>query len=160
MCLSPPVSRWLGRLYWGLVGMMSAVEASLAAFVGGVEQALLHFIGEELEFTWVWDRLKREAMESSKCLDRELRGPLIHEVVGAGEVGTDGSTGRVEEYIVGAFKGTKVEVFVNGEDCAITSADKSEECRWKGSLWDNVHLQDCWSHGRGGGELVHHCLNC
>ena len=65
----------------------------------------------------------------------------------------------------------KVDMFVNGEDCALTTADKTAgitffvisnklilliflflyflclSCRPEGSLRYNVHLQDCRSHG-------------
>jgi hypothetical protein len=85
------------------MGLRSAVETSMAAYIGGVEQALPHFIGEggvcqQLgqvlgnmqnsatrwrdmlasgcrtgeEFTWAWDRLRREARESVQYLDTEL----------------------------------------------------------------------------------------
>ena len=47
------------------------------------------------EFTWAWDTLRREAMESVQYLDRELQGPFVPEVEGAGEGRTDGSTRRL-----------------------------------------------------------------
>ena len=55
-CPNPPVARLRGRAYQELMvrtpvrlggmGFRSLVETSLAAFIGGVEQALPHFIGE------------------------------------------------------------------------------------------------------------------
>ena len=56
-CPNPPVGRWQGRSYQELMvrtpvrlggmGLRSSVETSVAAFIGGVEQALPHFIGKE-----------------------------------------------------------------------------------------------------------------
>ena len=55
-CPNPPIVRWQGRSYQELMvrtpvrlggmGLRSVVETSLAAYVGGVEQALPHFVGE------------------------------------------------------------------------------------------------------------------
>ena len=48
--------------------------------------------GEEL--TWTWDTLRGEATESSRYLDRDMEGPLVIEVEGAGNGSRDGSTRR------------------------------------------------------------------
>ena len=134
-CPSPPIRRWNGRSYQDLMvrtpvrlggmGYRSVSETSLVAFVGGVEQALSHFMGEggvchQLgpvlgnlqnsntrwrsmlesgcrtgeELTWAWDTLRREATESSRYLDRDMEGPLVVEVEGAGNGSRDGSTRR------------------------------------------------------------------
>ena len=55
-CPRPPVTRVAEKLYqnWnmrtpvrlGRMGLKSVAETSLAAFVGGVEQAVPHFVGE------------------------------------------------------------------------------------------------------------------
>ena len=49
--------------------------------------------GEEL--TWAWDIIRQEANEASQYLDRELGGPLLTEVEGAGDGRVDGSTRRL-----------------------------------------------------------------
>ena len=37
------------------------------------------------EFTWAWEIIRQEANEASQYLDKELEGPLLPEVEGAGD---------------------------------------------------------------------------
>ena len=108
----------------GGLGIRSNVETSLAAFVGGLEQALPHFVGEggickqlamvlgdlDGENRWqtllqsgsrtgnelaeAWSTLKQEAQQCSAYLGQDIRGPLIAEAESAGQGSTYGSTRR------------------------------------------------------------------
>ena len=106
----------------GGLGIRSNVETSLAAYVGGLEQALPHFVGERgicnqlrtvigemngesrwrhllqsgcrtgQELAKAWTTLKQEAQQCSTYLGTEIQGPLSANVEDAGHGAKDGST--------------------------------------------------------------------
>lgn len=106
----------------GGLGIRSNVETSLAAYIGGLEQALPHFVGEggickqlrtvvgdmDGESRWklllqsgcrtgqelakAWSTLKQEAQQCSTYLGKEIEGPLSANVEDAGHGAKDGST--------------------------------------------------------------------
>lgn len=115
---------WVVRqpIKMGGLGIRSNVETSLEAFIGGVEQALPHFVGQEGlcmqlnnvigdmggECRWklllqsgcrtgqelqnAWATLKHEALQFSTYLGMEVKGPLSDDVENAGGGSRDGST--------------------------------------------------------------------
>ena len=108
----------------GGLGVRSLVETSPAAFIGGVEMSLPHFIGHEglcpglgevlgdidgverwrdflaresrtaLEFGESWTSLSREAEQFASYLDVALESPLSSSAESAGGCSVDGSTRR------------------------------------------------------------------
>lgn len=108
----------------GGLGIRSNVETRHAAYIGGLEQALPHFVGEggickqlsmvlgevDGESRWqtllqsgcrtgneladAWNILKQEAQHCSSYLGLDIQGPLTSDVEGAGQGSTDGSTRR------------------------------------------------------------------
>ena len=108
----------------GGLGIRSNVETRLTAFIGGLEQALPHFVGEsgicnqlstilgdfEGDNRWqallesgnrtghelaeAWSALKHEAQQCSAYLGQELKGSLAVDAKAAGQASTDGSTRR------------------------------------------------------------------
>ena len=105
------------------MGLRSVADTSLATFIGGVEQALTHLVGQDgvcqqlapvlgdmstpatrwivltnsgcrtgEELIWAWDILRREAIESSQYLGKDMEGPLAVGVEGAGQGSTNGGT--------------------------------------------------------------------
>ena len=106
----------------GGLGIRSNVETSLPAFVGGLEQALPHFVGDEGvcqqlsvilgdvkgEYRWkkllnsgcrtgnelavAWNTLQKEAHQCSNYLGQNIIGPLEAKVEAAGQGSRDGST--------------------------------------------------------------------
>ena len=108
----------------GGLGIRSNVETRLAAFVGGLEQALPHFVGEDgickqlsqilgnledgnrwetllqsgsrtgMEFAEAWSTLRQEAQKCSVYLGQDITGSLAIEAESAGQGATDGSTRR------------------------------------------------------------------
>ena len=75
----------------GGFGVRSQVELSPAAFVGGLEQAIPHFVGAEgvcQQLVY----LQRDATQCAEYLGQDLGGPLSVPVEGAGEGAVDGST--------------------------------------------------------------------
>ena len=112
--VSVPV--WLGGMR-----LRSVADTSLATFLGGLEQALPNFLGEEglspkpvlgdmnspatrwralttsgcrtgEEMVWAWQTLKREAEESCAYLNTYMADLLDVAADGAGHGSTDGST--------------------------------------------------------------------
>ena len=108
----------------GGLGIRSNVETRLAAYIGGLEQALPHFVGEGgvckqltmligdmdgesrwqtllqsgcrtgKELTDAWSAMKQEAQKCSSYLGLEIQGPLSTSVEEAGQGAIDGSTRR------------------------------------------------------------------
>ena len=101
------------------------VDTSLAAFFGGMEQAIPHFVGEDgvlqqlapqlgavrgarrwedllrsgcrtgRELSGMWSTMQQEAREISQYLEEELEGPLALPVQGAGEESMTGVTRKL-----------------------------------------------------------------
>ena len=106
----------------GGLGLRSCAETSLAAFIGGLEQALPHFTGKDgvcqqletvigdcsgehrwqpllqsgcrtgRELSIAWTTLKEEAQQCSAYLGQDTTSALLAQVEDAGDGSTDGST--------------------------------------------------------------------
>ena len=149
VCPRPRVDRLLGRSYqnWmlrlpvrlGGMGLRSIAETSLAAFIGGVEQSVPHFMGENglckqlepvlghmdqsasrwekmfsesrtgQEFSAAWNTLRDEYQQSCQYLDKPVEGLLANEAKGAGQGNEDGSTRRKTTILL---EDTRAEVLV------------------------------------------------
>ena len=119
--------RWLVNqpVKQGGLGLRSLAETSPAAFIGGVEMSLPHFVGEEgicplleeqvgrvegvnrwgtflvagsrtsCEFDQAWNSIRLEAEQCCTFLQKELEGELAARTAAAGQGKVDGSTRRL-----------------------------------------------------------------